>query len=195
MPPSRDKARLFWVISVAGCLGVVVFALLLCDRALSGLRLQDGSRLRILGIGRGPGGAVEFPRSYARPPFTWIPPTLRQRFGLFPMNLALTIRDTAPDAVFVWFTRDGLKAGKGHPRLFFYVEVVDASGQVIGEAAQTPFEMAEIKGGVLWVRHPPADGSAFQLRLHGGNPLRVLGELTVPAAPTSAPPRTASPRR
>ena len=66
--------------------------------------------------------------------------------------------------------------------MFSRVEVVDASGRVIGEAAQSPFIAAELKGGVLWVRHPPADGSAFRLRLFGGNPVRLLGEIPVPAA-------------
>ena len=64
------------------------------------------------------------------------------------------------------------------------------------EAAQSSFSAAEIKGGIIWVRHPPSDGRGFRLRLHGGTPVRVVGEIEVPPAPvTSSSRRTASPGR
>jgi hypothetical protein len=63
------------------------------------------------------------------------------------------------------------------------------------EAARSPCSSAEIKGGILWVRHPPSDGQGFRLRLHGGTPVRVVGEIAVPPAAVTSSRRTASPRR
>ena len=159
---------------------------LLGRRVLSGASLDDGSRLRVWGVQRGMPATLWIRETYGRKPYVWIPADLRRRLGLVPVQLAANTGTPEENSVVVWFTRYDRRRDGYRWRLFSRVEVVDASGRVIGEAAQSPFTAAELKGGVLWVRHPPADGAGFRLRLFGGNPVRWLGEIPVPAASASA---------
>lgn len=187
-----------WLVRPAIALAVVVAVLALAAavRDASAGRLADGSRLRVWGFQRGTPAHLDIRETYGRKPYTWIPVGIRQRLGLVPAQLDAGTGRPDDDAVVVWFTRFDPRRDGYRWRLFSRIEVMDDSGNATDEAAQSPFSAAEIKGGVIWVRHPPSDGRGFRLRLHGGTPVRVLGEIEVPPAPlTSSSRRTASPGR
>lgn len=105
-----------------------------------GRRLPDGSRRRVLGVVRGANTALEVPRSYTRPPITWLPWAVRQRLGLLPSGLSTGALDPNPNAVFVWYVRYDSQRQEYRPHLFSRVEVLDDEGRLLGEAAQTPLD-------------------------------------------------------
>ena len=194
VPSSQPRT---WLVRPAIALAVVVAVLALATavRDASVDRLADGSRLRIWGIRRGMPATVVAREIFLRRPWTWIPLVIRERIGWTPALLSAETGKLDDDAVVVWFTRFDPRRDGYRWSLFSRIEVVDGSGNATDEAAQSPFSSAEIKGGIIWVRHPPADGRGFRLRLHGGTPLRVVGEIEVPPAPVTSSRRTASPGR
>ena len=198
MKPGVSPSQLrTWLVRPAIALAAVmaVLALATAVRDASADRLADGSRLRIWGIRRGMPASVVAREIFLRRPWTWIPLAIRERIGWTPALLSAETGKPDADAVVVWFTRFDPRRDGYRWSLFSRIEVVDGSGDTTEEAAQSPFSSAEIKGGVIWVRHPPADGRGFRLRLHGGTPVRVVGEIAVPPAPVTSSRRRASPGR
>ncbi len=198
MKPGVSPSQLrTWLVRPAIALAVVmaVLATATALRDASVDRLADGSRLRIWGIRRGMPASIVARENFLKRPWTWIPLTIRERLGWTPALLNAETGQPDADAVVVWFTRFDPRRDGYRWSLFSRIEVVDGSGDTTEEAAQSPFSSAEIKGGVIWVRHPPADGRGFRLRLHGGTPVRVVGEIAVPPAPVTSSRRRASPGR
>lgn len=195
VPSSLSRTRLSRA-AIALAVVAAVLALATAVRDASVDQLADGSRLRIWGIHRGMPATVVAREVFLGRPWTWIPLAIRERLGWTPALLNAETRQPDDDAVVVWFTRFDPRRDGYRWSLFSRIEVVDGSGNVTEEAAQSPFSSAEIKGGIIWVRHPPPDGRGFRLRLHGGTPVRVVGEIEVPPAPVAtSSPRTASPGR
>ena len=186
-----------WLVRSAITFVVVVTVLVMTTavRDASVDRLADGSRLRVWGIRRGMPASIVARENFLKRPWTWIPLAIRERLGWTPVLFPADTGQPDADAVVVWFTRFDPRRDGYRWSLFSRIEVVDGSGAVTEEAAQSPFSSAEIKGGVIWVRHPPADGRGFRLRLHGGTPVRVVGEIEVPPVPVTSSRRTASPGR
>jgi hypothetical protein len=181
VPGPRNSSSLYFCLG--GVLGLAVVLLAgLSLRQSVGVRLADGTRLRVLGQARGSNPVLEYPAEYTRPPVAWIPRIWRERLHLHTWTLAAGI-DPNPDAVFVWFVRYDGRVGETRSRLFSRVEVVDNSGRVLEEAAQTPLDSQAGKRGIILVPHPPADEAGFTLRLFGGEPAGWMEEIRVPVAP------------
>lgn len=159
--------------------GLVFLLLLGFATRPSGRRLDDGTYLRLLGVTAGsPQGNTHtflFGERYQRPPFRWVPKRFRDHFGWHTIPVNVWVRDQA--STLVWFTVYQPRARRLGPRTYASVELVDRAGTVLARGAQAPLDsMGQVAGLIQFAgfTNPPPDA---RLRVRGGVPARVLGEV------------------
>ncbi len=131
-------------------IGLVVISFVLLARLAlqpAGVRLADGTYLRVLAATAGPNHVFALGERFERRPFIWLPPALRDRLGWRGYAATVSVADSA--SVMLWFTSYAPATHSLKPRTFTRIELVDANGDVLSVAAQAPVLLAHSEAGLL----------------------------------------------
>lgn len=159
--------RQTWIRIVLPAFGFVLLVGLALRPA--GVRLADGTYLRVLAATVGPNHAFSTGAWSGRRPFVWLPLALRDRLGWRHYSLTVPVADS--NSVMLWLASYSPATRSLKPRTFTTVELVDAEGNVLSQGAQASVPIPSREAGLVLlpgVTNFPA-GSRLRFR-HGPAP-------------------------
>lgn len=113
----------------------------------AGVRLADGTYLRVLAVTVGPNHVFSTGERFERRPLVWLPLVLRDRLGWRHYSLNLPVADSA--SVMLWLASYSPATRSLKPRTFTAVELVDAEGNVLSQGAQAAVPVPSREAGLV----------------------------------------------
>lgn len=133
-------------ISIVAFAAVFVLAVGLAIRP-SGVRLADGTYLRLLAATVGPNHVFTSGERFERQPFVLLPLWLRDRLGW--RGYAATVSVADPASMMLWFTSYSPETRSLKPRTFTRIELVAGNGDILSVAGQAPVLLAHGETGLV----------------------------------------------
>jgi len=144
-----------------------------------GIRLQDGTYLRVLATTTGPQHHFATGRRYERAPYRWLPSMLRDRLGWRASASAVQVTDA--DSLMVWFAIHVPGTTNPPPRLFRSVDLIGPSGNLMSIGAQSPVTLADgTRAGLVLFPGLHAAPEGARLRFRHGTGTGLVMETAMP---------------
>jgi hypothetical protein len=165
-----------WIRIGLVAIGFVLLASLAVRPA--GVRLADGTYLRVLAATVGPNHSFSTGAWFVRRPLVWLPLPLRDRLGWRGYSLNLTVADSA--SVMLWLASYSPATRSLKPRTFTAVELVDAEGNVLSQGAQAAVPVPSREAGLVLLPGVTHFPTGSRLRFRYGPPPGWVTELDSP---------------
>ncbi|MBN8248324.1 MAG: hypothetical protein J0L84_12895 [Verrucomicrobia bacterium] len=156
---------------------------LLVARALrpQGVRLDDGTYLRLLAVTTGPQHQFSTGLRYESAPYRWLPARLRDRMGWRPRASVVQVTDA--DSLMVWYSLFIPGTTTPPSRLFRSVDLIGPTGDRIAAGAQSRVLLTDGSGaGLVLFPGLAAVPEGARLRFQAGTTVAVATPTLNPAA-------------